>query len=84
MRNYLEDQVQRIGKEGIPARAEMLVGNPASKFIGYVENNPTQLIAMSTHGHAGISRMIFGSFAENILHLVKKTPMLLVKPPEEM
>jgi len=84
MRNYLEEQVQRLNREGIASRAEMLVGNPASQFISYIEKNPAQLIAMSTHGHAGISRMIFGSFAENVLHLVKKTPILLIKPPDEM
>lgn len=77
---YLEAVVQRFGEAGIKARAEILLGEPAPTIINFVKNNPAQLIAMATHGHAGLSRMIFGSTTENILQLVKKTPILLVNP----
>lgn len=80
MKKYLDDKVQQFGKEGIAARAEILIGEPASTIINFVKENPAQLIAMTTHGRVGISRMIFDDLAENILHLVKKTPILLVKP----
>jgi nucleotide-binding universal stress UspA family protein len=79
-KNYLDSIIKRIGKEGIKARTEILTGDPAEAIIDFVKNNPAQLIAMATHGHAGLSRMIFGSATENILHLIKKTPIFLVKP----
>jgi nucleotide-binding universal stress UspA family protein len=83
MNRYLEDMVKRVKETGVNVRAEILSGDAATAIINYVENNPTQLIAMATHGHIGISRMIFGSVTENILHLVKKTPIFLVRPSEQ-
>jgi nucleotide-binding universal stress UspA family protein len=80
MKEYLDSIVKQIVDEGIWARSEILVGDPASALIDWVKENPAQLIAMATHGHSGLSLMIFGSVTENILHLVKKTPIFLVKP----
>jgi nucleotide-binding universal stress UspA family protein len=80
MKEYLEGVVKRIQEQGIAARSEMLIGDPAPALIGWVKDHPAQLIAMATHGHSGLSLMIFGSVTENILHLVKKTPIFLVKP----
>jgi len=82
MSKYLDGIIARIKDAGIAAKAEMLYGDPAAAIIDYVKNNPTQLIAMATHGQSGLSRMIFGSVTENILHLVKKTPIFLVKPSD--
>jgi nucleotide-binding universal stress UspA family protein len=79
-KKYLDETVKRIEKEGIKARGELLKGYRAQAIINFVKNNPAQLIAMTTHGHAALTSMIFGSVTENILHLVKKTPIFLVKP----
>ena len=80
MKKYLVDQAKRFSKEGISVRTKILRGEPASEIIDFVKHNPAQLIAMATHGRVGLSRMIFDNVAENILHLVKKTPIFLVKP----
>jgi len=56
----------------------MLIGEPAPTIIQFLKDNPAQLISMATRGHTGLSRMVFGSVTENVIHLVKKTPMLLV------
>ena len=50
-KKYLDEHVQRIGKEGIAARAEILFGDTSSGFIDFVKNNPAQLIVMATHGY---------------------------------
>jgi nucleotide-binding universal stress UspA family protein len=84
IRKYLDDRVQSIQAAGLAARAEILPAgksDPAREIVKYIDNNPTQLVAMATHGHAGIDKMIFSSVAENILNLVKKTPIFLVRPP---
>jgi len=80
---YLEDMVKAVEQDGIKARTELLLGDPAEALINFVKDNPAQLIVMATHGHSGLSSMIFGSVTENILHLVKKTPIFLVKPLEK-
>jgi nucleotide-binding universal stress UspA family protein len=82
MQKYLDDKASSISELGVKARSEILLGDPASSIIDYVRHNPNQLIAMATHGHAGISRMIFGSVTEQVLHLVKGTPIFLVRPTQ--
>ena len=82
VKKYLNDQVQQIGKEGITARAEMSVGNSSSDFVDFVKNNPAQLIVMAAHGYTGIRGMMFNGVAEQIMRLVKKTPILMAKPSE--
>lgn len=79
MKKYLDEQVQRLAKEGISARSEILMGDPAAKIIDFVKDNPTYLIAMASHGHTGISRMIFDNTTEQVMHLVKKTPIFIAR-----
>jgi nucleotide-binding universal stress UspA family protein len=80
MKRYLDNIVKRIEKEKIKASYKILSGDPAETIINFVKKNPTQLIAMATYGGSRLSRMVFGSVVEQTLHLIKKTPILLVKP----
>jgi nucleotide-binding universal stress UspA family protein len=81
-KKYLDECIQQIGKEGITARAEMLSQGTPSGFIDFVKNNPAQLIVMAAHSRTGIRGMIFDGVAEQIIRLVKKTPILIAKPSE--
>jgi len=78
-KKYLDDLVQRISKEGINAHSEMLVGNPAPAFFDFLKNNPPQLVVMSAHGHTGITGILFDGVSEQILRMVKRTPILIAK-----
>ena len=78
MKAYLEGVAESARGAGLAARSEILTGDPAETIITFLKDNPAQLIAMATRGRTGLSRMVFGSVTENVIHLVKKTPMLLV------
>jgi len=78
MKAYLDGVAESVRDDGLAARGEILIGNPAATIIEFLKDNPAQLIAMATRGRRGLSRMVFGSVTENVVHLVKKTPMLLV------
>ncbi len=78
MKAYLDGVAESIREAGLEARSEILTGDPAETIITFLKDNPAQLIAMATRGRTGLSRMVFGSVTENVIHLVKKTPMLLV------
>jgi nucleotide-binding universal stress UspA family protein len=80
MTRYLDAIAQQIKEAGIEVRVEILAGDPANALSDFVNHNPTQLITMATHGHSGISRFVFSSVTEGVLHLVKKTPIFLVRP----
>jgi nucleotide-binding universal stress UspA family protein len=51
----------------------------AEKIIDYSEDNQCDLIVMSTNGRSGISRWVFGSVTDKVLHAGKK-PVLVVRP----
>ncbi len=82
MRAYLETTAAAIRARGVRVRTEILRGEPAETVINYLRGNPAQLLAMATRGHGTLSRMVFGSVTESVLHLVKKTPLLLVSAEE--
>ena len=77
IKKYLDGIAQKIKDSGISARTEILSGDPAYEIAEYMKDNPPQLIAMAAP-RSGFSKMVFGSVAENLLQLIKKTPLLLI------
>lgn len=57
-------------------------GDPAEEILAYIETEPIDLIAMTTHGRTGVSRLIMGSVAEKVLHRVS-LPVLLLHPMKQ-
>ncbi|MCX8033331.1 MAG: universal stress protein [Thermoleophilia bacterium] len=78
MKAYLEEVALPLRERGLTVRTEVLVGEPAQAIIEYLKANPAQLLVMATRPKTLLSRLIFDSVTENIIHLVKKTPLLLV------
>ncbi len=54
----------------------------ADHILDFAIQNDINLIAMSTHGRTGISRLFLGATTDRVLHSVK-IPLLLVKPTED-
>jgi nucleotide-binding universal stress UspA family protein len=78
IQKYLDDIAKLINDSGISARSEILIGeDPADQIIKYMKDNPPQLIAMAAP-RSGFSKMVYGSVTENILQMIKKTPLLLI------
>ena len=78
-RNYLEQLAARLSSEGIKARVVIDFGDPAQAIMDYVKKNGVDLIMMSTHGRSGLSRMVFGSVADRIIHH-SVVPVLIAAP----
>jgi nucleotide-binding universal stress UspA family protein len=52
--------------------------DPAETIIDYATVNKVDLIVMSTHGRTGLSRLVYGSVTEKVLHHAP-CPVLLVR-----
>jgi len=76
---YLAKIEKRLKDAGLKVRYDLLMGKPADAIIDYVSENPVNLIVMSTHGRSGLSRWVYGSVAEKVLHGTS-TPIFLVRP----
>jgi nucleotide-binding universal stress UspA family protein len=78
-RNYLESR--QAGLAAIPSEVDIGEGPPARAILECARSSGADLIAMTTHGHSGVSRLAWGSVAEKVLHSTEK-PLLVVRPPE--
>lgn len=76
---YLETVGAELRDRGINTRSEVAVGIPAEAIISMADEIQANVVAMSTHGHYGISRWIFGSTTYKVLQ-EGNTPLLLVRP----
>jgi nucleotide-binding universal stress UspA family protein len=62
---------------GIPVRTRVLAGVAPELIVATAAEEPVDLIVMSTHGRAGLTRLLYGSVAEAVLRGAH-TPVLLI------
>jgi nucleotide-binding universal stress UspA family protein len=58
------------------------IGKPADAIVDRAANDSGTLIAIGTHGRAGIQRWLLGSVADKVLHAARN-PLLIVRTMEE-
>ena len=71
---------EKAGVNADTKTIESVGGRTASYIVQEAKNWPADLIIMGTHGLRGISRLVMGSDAENVLR-TSNVPILLVKSP---
>jgi len=76
--NYFNTIGTRLKDKGMIVKTEVRFGNPAEEIINSAKQTCADLVAMSTHGLAGLGRTVLGSVAERVLH-EGTTPLLLVR-----
>ncbi len=79
---YLSGLASAWQAKDIDTSWEVLHGIPASSIINCARLHKAFMIAMSTHGRSGLSRMVFGSVADQVMREAG-IPVLLVRPEEE-
>jgi nucleotide-binding universal stress UspA family protein len=78
-RTYMNKISERLKKEGLPVKAEVVTGWAGDTIMKYAEDNNIDLIIMSTHGRSGIGRWFMGSVAEKVVRH-SHIPVLTVSP----
>ncbi len=77
-RNQLNSRRRQLEEEGLKARAEVLIGDPAGIIKKFAKQEKIDLIVMATRGRSGITRALFGSVADDVLRS-NVAPVLLLK-----
>ena len=76
----LEQLVDRFGESTANASAEVLHGTPVSRSIAsFAGRLPASLVAMATHGRAGLARTAMGSVAAEVARHAP-CPLVLTRP----
>lgn len=77
---YLETEVAKLRAEGCEAEAMLMVdSSPARGILHFVAEHDVDLIAMSTHGRGGMSRLLLGSVTDKVVRGAD-VPVLVFKP----
>jgi len=76
---YLEQQAARLTLAGLNVQTILLEGKVADALLKCAREESVDLVVMSTHGRTGLSRLLMGSVAEQIVHAAP-CPVLLIRP----
>ena len=66
--------------EGVDVEEIITHGEPAADIVRFAGARGADLIDKSSHGRAGLGRLLFGSTAESVVRHAP-CPVLVVKPP---
>lgn len=81
-----EDYVQGMAKSleagGIKTATDVRSGPAAEHIVNEAEPASETLIAMSTHGRTGVSRLLMGSVTDRVVQTAK-APILVVRPDSD-
>lgn len=75
----IDQLCQALRTLGIHAWMELREGKPAEQILAWAREKGVDLIAMTTHGHSGMRRVMLGSVAEDILRHTE-VPVLITRP----
>lgn len=76
---YLERQAATVRSRGVPTTCHVVpTGSAADVILAEAAARPGTIIAMSTHGRTGLSRVIWGSVADAVIRRAH-TPVLVLR-----
>lgn len=82
----LRDLVRRHVPEPVEVQIDVEDGHALEALVRYLERENPDLLVMGSHGRTGLSRLMLGSVAENVLRTSRR-PVLIVRgtaPPERI
>jgi len=78
---YLTEAGAALRLEGATTNVRVEVGNAAEEILKVANELKVDIIAMSSHGRSGLSRLAFGSVTDKVLHSSNR-PVLVVRAPK--
>lgn len=78
---YLAGLEARLRAEGMRVESHVRYGHPAEEIIEHIRHRDYDLIAMTTHGRSGVSRLLMGSVTESVIRRAA-IPVLVVRAME--
>ncbi len=80
-REYLSLVATDLRGRGVRVTTDARHGDPVTELVAAAQATEADLIAMTTHGRSGFSRLLFGSVAEAVLRQAD-IPVLMIRLTE--
>jgi nucleotide-binding universal stress UspA family protein len=79
---YLARQAEAIRTGGLSAEVRVVTdGRAADVIVAAAEARPGTVVALATHGRGGLSKLVWGSVTDQVVHRTRR-PALVFKPSE--
>jgi nucleotide-binding universal stress UspA family protein len=78
-REYLQGQKEKLERGGVNVNVIVRLGTPAEAILETVQEQRATMVALATHGAAGVSRLLLGSVTEEVLRR-SPVPVLVIRP----
>jgi nucleotide-binding universal stress UspA family protein len=80
-RRHVKSQLARVlpHEASVTYEHHCFVGAPADEILAFAERARIDLIVIGSHGRTGLSRLLMGSVAEQVMR-GSKCPVLIIKP----
>ena len=82
VKDYLDKAGEGLRSKGITVKTKVATGKAAEEIVKATDELKADLIAMSTHGRSGLSRLTFGSITDKVLR-TGNVPVLVVRAPKD-
>ena len=79
---YLKEISEKFRKKDISAKTVVANGPAVDRIIQTADKEKADLIAMTSHGGGGLSRVFYGSVAAGVLNRVDR-PLLVIRSRKE-
>ena len=76
---HAADEARRVG---VPFQARLLTGDPAVEICSLADELDARLIAVGTHGHGAVMRLLVGSVSAAVIRHANR-PVLVARRGEE-
>jgi nucleotide-binding universal stress UspA family protein len=80
---YLAGLAAEMKAKGVRVTTRVRRGEPVAEILAAANDEGADLIAMTTHGRSGLTRVLFGSIAEGVLRHAP-IPVFLMKQAERV
>ena len=81
-KEYLSKTGECLKSKGVNIKTKVVTGKADEEIVKASDELKADLIAMSTHGRSGLSRLTFGSITGKVLRSAS-IPVLVVRAPKE-
>ena len=81
-KDYLDKTGECLRSKGVTVKTKVATGRAAEEIVKAADELKADLVAMSTHGRSGLSRLTFGSITDKVLR-TGNVPVLVVRAPKD-
>jgi nucleotide-binding universal stress UspA family protein len=80
-RKPVEEAAALAAEHDVPARTELVLGNPVDEIVAYADSIDADLIVVGSRGHGAVASVLLGSVSRGVLHEARRSVLVVRGAP---